>query len=76
MALSEVQASFKRGPLAAASLDGLNHSPVTTALLLKAKFEELEDQESLATLQTSIDELDPEMLLPPEFERNSPPLKR
>ncbi len=71
-ALEKYLASFERNPDAAASLDGLNHSAVTSAILLKARLEELDRTEDVQRLQAALDALDPEMLLPPEFDRVGP----
>jgi hypothetical protein len=66
--VDEVVASFHRRPDAAATLDGLNISPVDTAklILAKAKEEKLDD---LATrLDTELGKLDQAMLEPPAYE--------
>ena len=72
LALEKILASFARHPEAAASLDGLNHSAVTSAILLKARLLELERHADAQRLQDAMDALDPEMLLPPEFDRVGP----
>jgi hypothetical protein len=71
-ALEKTLASFEHNPDAAASLDGLNHSAVTSAILLKARLVELERNDDANRLQAAMDLLDPEMLLPPEFDRVGP----
>jgi len=72
-ALSEILASFERRPAAAASLDGLNFSPVGTAQMLLARLAESERTDLAERLQAALDELDPDLLELPEFERQGPP---
>lgn len=72
LALTKILASFEHNPDAAASLDGLNHSAVTSAILLKARLTELGRSADVEKLQAAMDALDPEMLLPPEFDRVGP----
>ncbi|MDZ4771734.1 MAG: hypothetical protein SGI72_01230 [Planctomycetota bacterium] len=72
LALDLITTSFKRGPSAAASPDGLNLTPVDTAKLLRTKLAQAEKPEMLAQLQAAIAALDPEMLKMPEWEREIP----
>ncbi len=69
LAYDEIIASFERDPYAAASLDGLNLSPVATALMLKASLLQEGRTELANSLQASLDALDPTMLEPAEFDR-------
>ena len=71
-ALDELLASFARKPEAAASLDGLNISPVDTAKMLKARLVEEQRDELAQKLQAALDKLDPELLLLPAYEREVP----
>lgn len=71
-ALAELLASFERKPEAAASLDGLNISPVDTAKMLRARLTEEKRDTLVATLQTALDKLDPELLKLPPYEREVP----
>lgn len=68
-ALSELLASFARCSQAAAALDGLNLSPVDTAKMLRARLTKLERVDALAQLQAALDQLDPEQLQLPAYER-------
>jgi tetratricopeptide (TPR) repeat protein len=70
-AVEYVLASFDRNPNAAATLDGLGHSAVTTAQLLQQRLARRDRPALAQTVQTALDELPPEMLEPPEFERTS-----
>jgi len=76
LATEELLASFARRPEAAASLDGLNISPVDTAKMLRArltdKAEGNGESELLAKLQAALDALDPDLLLLPAYERAVP----
>ena len=71
-ALAELLASFERRPQAAASLDGLGHSPVATAKMLVSRLGGAEHVEMRDRLQAALDDLDPELLQLPEFERGGP----
>ena len=71
-ALEDLLASFLRRPEAAASLDGLNISPVDTAKMLKARLSQTKREDLLGRLQTALDKLDPELLLLPQYERELP----
>jgi tetratricopeptide (TPR) repeat protein len=68
-ATADILASFKQKPSAAASLDGLNISPVDTAKMLRAKIVESKRDELLQQLQAALDELDPKLLELPAYER-------
>jgi tetratricopeptide (TPR) repeat protein len=65
-------ASFERHAGSAATLDGLNISPVDTAKMVKARLTESENPELLGTLQAALDALDPRMLELPAYERSTP----
>ncbi len=69
LAFDEILASFERAPNSAASLDGLNLSPVATALMLQSMLREAGKNEQADALQASLDALDPKMLEPAEFDR-------
>jgi hypothetical protein len=68
-ATADILASFQKKPSAAASLDGLNISPVDTAKMLRAKLSEAKRDELLQALQAGLDELDPKLLELPAYER-------
>ena len=70
-AVSELLASLARKREAAASLDGLNRSPVSTARLVIARATRDGKDELAARLQAALDLLDPELLLPPEYDRET-----
>jgi len=61
-------ASFARCESAAASLDGLGMSPVSSTLLLIDRYKELGQVEPAQRLRAALDQLDPDMLRPPAFE--------
>ena len=67
-ALRLVRASFEKRPTAAATMDGLNFSPVDTAKLLLARLKQTSQLELAQTLQAALDALDPLMLQPPAYE--------
>ncbi len=71
-AIAELEASFARYPPAASSLDGLGLTPIMTATTLKARLEEAGDEDGVERVQAALDALDPELLRPPEFEREMP----
>jgi tetratricopeptide (TPR) repeat protein len=71
-ALADLLSSFARKPEAAATLDGLSVSAVETAQRLRGRLRSSDRQDLLATLDTALDQLDPAVRLPPEFERNEP----
>jgi len=67
-----VRASFDKQPSAAATLDGLNLSPVDTAKMLMARLKEADMQALAKSLQSALDALDPVMLKLPAYEREGP----
>jgi hypothetical protein len=67
---ADILASFQAKPSAAASLDGLNISPVDTAKMLRSKLVEAKRVELSQQLQAALDELDPRLLELPAYERN------
>lgn len=71
-ATSELVQSFERSPSSAATLDGLNLSPVDTAKLVRAKASALQREDLVATLGTALDRLDPALLEPPAYETAIP----
>jgi len=71
-AFDDLLSCFARKPQAAAALDGLSVSAVGTARMLQARLTDRGDTELLAALDAALDTLDPELLLPPAFERNEP----
>jgi tetratricopeptide (TPR) repeat protein len=71
-ATAQLLASFERKPDAAASLDGLNLSPVDTAKMLLAKLKEAQRDDLAASLQAALDALDPELLKLPAYESEGP----
>jgi tetratricopeptide (TPR) repeat protein len=70
--LADLLASFERKPEAAASLDGLNISPVDTAKMLRARLADAKRDDLVAQLQAALDKLDPEFLQLPAYEREGP----
>jgi tetratricopeptide (TPR) repeat protein len=75
-ALGDLLASFSRRPEAAATLDGMNISPVATARILLARLADLDRPDLSALLEAALGELDPALLLPPEFESDGAPSVR
>jgi hypothetical protein len=71
-ATADMLASFRAKPSAAASLDGLNISPVDTAKMLRSKLAEAKRDELTQALQAALDELDPKLLELPAYEREVP----
>jgi tetratricopeptide (TPR) repeat protein len=67
-----ILASFKRRPDAAATLDGLNISPVDTAKMLLQRLKDSDEDDLAARLETAMGELDPELLKLPAYEREGP----
>jgi tetratricopeptide (TPR) repeat protein len=67
-AVADVVASFERKPDGAATQDGLNISPVDTAMMLKARLADAKRDDLAAKLQAALDKLDPEMLKLPAYE--------
>ena len=76
LALEELEGSLTRKPQAAATLDGLGLSAVATARTLQARMAESGDEEGAARVQAALDALDPDYLLPPDFERQGPSANR
>jgi tetratricopeptide (TPR) repeat protein len=82
-ALRELLAAFAARPEAAATLDGLNISPVDTAKMLRARLAEAHREDLVKELQVALDALSPELLELPPYERDvqdppaaSPPPRR
>lgn len=79
-AVTELLNCFQRRPDSAASLDGLNISPVDTAKMARARFEQLKMDGLAEKLQKALAALDPEMLELPAYERavqnEGPPASR
>ena len=71
-AVRELRASFDKSPSAAATLDGLNLSPVDTAKMLLARLKEAGKSDLANSLQSALDALDPVMLRLPAYEREGP----
>ena len=70
-AATGIIASFERSPRSAATLDGLNLSPVDTAKMVLARALEAENKALAESLQGALDSLDPEMLRLPAYERET-----
>jgi tetratricopeptide (TPR) repeat protein len=68
-AVAELIASFERRPDAAASLDGLNRTPASTARIVLSRLHTLQREELADRLAVALSKLDPVLLLPPAFER-------
>jgi tetratricopeptide (TPR) repeat protein len=71
-ALEQLLESFQRRPQAAASLDGLNLSPVDTARTLLARLREQGDEAAAGRLDAALAALDPDLLQPQAYERAIP----
>jgi len=71
-ATNEILASFQRRPSAAASLDGLNISPVDTAKMLRARLRHEKKDELAAKIEAGLAALDPSLLELPAYEREVP----
>ncbi len=71
-AVDSLCAAFTRKPSAAATLDGLNLSPVDTAKILRGVLSELAKTELVDKLDRAIAALDPELLRLPAYEREGP----
>ncbi len=67
-AVAEIVASFGRKADAAATQDGLNISPVDTAMMLRARLADQNLDDLRAALQAALDKLDPELLRLPAYE--------
>jgi tetratricopeptide (TPR) repeat protein len=71
-AVDELLAAFERRPDAAATPDGLNISAVDTASMLIARLETHDQQPLADRVRAGLAKLDPELLLPPAYERGEP----
>ncbi len=71
-ALNELLKAFARKPEAAATLDGLNISPVDTAKMLLARAREAKRDELVTKLDAELRKLDPKLLQLPAYERETP----
>jgi tetratricopeptide (TPR) repeat protein len=71
-AIRSLAQSFERSPEAGDNLDGLGITPVMTATTLKARLAEAGREEDVARVQALLDDLPPEILEPPAFERVAP----
>jgi tetratricopeptide (TPR) repeat protein len=74
-ATHEILASFGTKPEAAATLDGLNISPVDTAKMLRARAAEVGNEVVVQRVQEGLDRLDPSLLQLPAYEREVPPVR-
>ena len=74
-ATTEILASFGHKPEAAATLDGLNISPVDTAKMLRARAQEAGNESVVKRVQEGLDKLDPSLLELPAYEREVPPAR-
>jgi hypothetical protein len=72
-ALAQLLAAFERRPASAATLDGLNLSAVDTARTLLARLKEEKRVEAAAKLEAALQNLDPELLELPAYERDNGP---
>src|SRR5262249_6803413 len=72
-AVDQIVAAFERKPEAAATLDGLNLSPVDTAKMLLARLRDGNEDELARRVQGALDRLDPALLELPAYERELPP---
>jgi hypothetical protein len=68
-ALRGILAAFAAKPEAAATLDGLNLSPVDTAKMLRARLAEAHREDLVKELQAALDALRPDLLELPPYER-------
>jgi tetratricopeptide (TPR) repeat protein len=75
-ALAGVLASFQRREQSAATLDGLNLSPVDTAKMLRGRLETEKRTDLAEKLKAAMDALDPQLLELPAYEREVPPASR
>ncbi len=71
-AVTELIACFTRAPASAATLDGLNLSPVDTAKMVLARLQQRGPAESAQLLDVALKALDPKLLELPEYERRVP----
>ncbi|MBI3820406.1 MAG: hypothetical protein HY286_17075 [Planctomycetes bacterium] len=74
--VAHMLASFERRADSAATEDGLNRSPVSTAQMLLSKLKEVKRDDLYSKLDAALKNLDPVLLLPPSFEndQSGPPL--
>jgi len=75
LAAHEILASFAYKPEAAATLDGLNLSPVDTAKMLHARAVEAGNEGVAKRVNDGLDALDPRLLELPAYEREVPPAR-
>ncbi|MFT5285442.1 MAG: hypothetical protein ACI8TQ_001607 [Planctomycetota bacterium] len=75
-AVVEILSSFQRRSEAAASLDGLGLTPVSTAQMLLASLQQVENQTLADTVQAALDALDPKLLILPAFDNVDSPVGR
>lgn len=71
-AVNQLLRSFARAPDSAATLDGLGLSAVATAKVTLTRLRDGNKTELADTLQAALDDLDPELLQLPAFERGGP----
>ena len=71
-AAREILASLERRPESAASLDGMGHSTVTSAKLLIARLQDRGELDLAQSVESALEALDPELLLPPVYDRVGP----
>jgi tetratricopeptide (TPR) repeat protein len=72
-AVEHCLAAFARSPDSAATLDGLNLSPVDTAKVVRARLKAKKEETLAQRLETGLQGLDPRMLELPAYERGSAP---
>ena len=70
-AVADLLASFARRAASAANLDGLNRSPVSIARIVLAKLLETKQYELAQRLDAALKALDPKLLAPPEYDRET-----
>ncbi len=70
-AVADLLASFARRAASAANLDGLNRSPVSIARIVLAKLLETKQDELAQRLDAALKALDPKLLAPPEYDRET-----
>jgi hypothetical protein len=70
-AVDDLVTALELEPDAAATLDGLNRSPVTIARLVLARLGAPEQRELAQRLEAALNRLDPALLAPPEFDREA-----
>ncbi len=72
-AMTDLLAAFARRPDAAATLDGLNISPVDTAKMLRSRAGEAGRTDVVTRIDEALGKLDPKLLELPAYERGGPP---